>query len=627
MNLRRLARPNVCAAGLLLLMAILAGGSAWRESVTIDEVAHVGAGVSYLQKLDYRMNEEHPPLAKVLAAIPLVLRGVHADYSNLSWTFSAGFFHEYLGEWVFGHELVTRWNDPYATMFWARFPMLLLMLALGWVLYRCGTRLGDAWGGLLCLLAYATMPTFLTFGPLVLTDVAVTLFSVLTMWTFAEMWRTPTRAAVAKFGLAFAGALLSKFSAGLLFFCFLAFILTIRFRPTKDLPTDKAERRAWRRQRLWSLVKGTLLAGVVVYAVYLVLSWDQPTDSFSIIPHFPASPPLRRILMPLWMYLRGLIGFAIMSSRPTYILGHSYPHGVWFYFPVVFLLKSQLAFLALLVLALAIFVLGKRRLKSEFTIVPEGLQLHWRALWMCFLVFTAACILSRLDLSIRHFSVPLALLTLMLSPLPRMIALLQRSGWRIAPAARWAIVVLALSSLFTAVRAYPHYFPFLNSLSLGRPGYALVNDSNIDWNQALPEVEQFAQEHGLKRVLVDEYGFSELEVYIPHGEFWNCQQPASSDAGQWAVVSAGMIEDGHNCLWLMHYPHRALAGGSMYAFRLPETIPAPGSLEGPPLPANWHNFGGFPTKEDVRLVFLNCIRDPRQLQPTLDRLQAEFQAM
>ncbi len=120
MNWQHWFRPNVFAVALLLLMAILAGGAARRESVTIDEIAHVGAGVSYLQKLDYRMNEEHPPLAKVLAAIPLVVRGVHADYSHLSWTFSAGFFHQYLGEWVFGHALITEWNDPYATIFWAR---------------------------------------------------------------------------------------------------------------------------------------------------------------------------------------------------------------------------------------------------------------------------------------------------------------------------------------------------------------------------------------------------------------------------------------------------------------------------------------------------------------------------
>ena len=67
---------------LLALMALLADGAARRESVTFDEVAHIGAGVSYLQKLDMRMNEEHPPLAKVLAAVPLVVRGVHADYSR-----------------------------------------------------------------------------------------------------------------------------------------------------------------------------------------------------------------------------------------------------------------------------------------------------------------------------------------------------------------------------------------------------------------------------------------------------------------------------------------------------------------------------------------------------------------
>jgi hypothetical protein len=71
------ARIVLAGAVLLLaLMALLAGGSARRESVTIDEVAHIWAGVSYLQKLDMRMNEEHPPLAKVLAAAPLVVRAI-----------------------------------------------------------------------------------------------------------------------------------------------------------------------------------------------------------------------------------------------------------------------------------------------------------------------------------------------------------------------------------------------------------------------------------------------------------------------------------------------------------------------------------------------------------------------
>ena len=88
---------NLVAVLRLVVMAALAGGAALRESVTIDEVAHIGAGVSYLQKLDLRMNAEHPPLPKVLAALPLALRGVHADYNHPSWSFTEKFFPAYLG--------------------------------------------------------------------------------------------------------------------------------------------------------------------------------------------------------------------------------------------------------------------------------------------------------------------------------------------------------------------------------------------------------------------------------------------------------------------------------------------------------------------------------------------------
>src|SRR6266853_7009765 len=109
-------KPFAAVALLLAFIAVLSGGAARQESVTIDEVAHMGAGVSYLQKLDMRLNIEHPPLAKVLAALPLVLRGVHADYSHLSWNFSGKSLNEYLGEWVFGHWLIMHWNDPYSTV-------------------------------------------------------------------------------------------------------------------------------------------------------------------------------------------------------------------------------------------------------------------------------------------------------------------------------------------------------------------------------------------------------------------------------------------------------------------------------------------------------------------------------
>jgi hypothetical protein len=572
------------------------------------------------------MNVEHPPLAKVLAALPLVMRGAHADYSHLSWTFSNKNLNEFLGEWVFGHWLIMRWNDPYSTVIWARVPMLLLTLLLGLAIYFFGSRLGDAWGGLLCLCVYASMPAFLAFGPLVLTDTAIALFWVLAIRQLPEMWRSPSRQTVLKFGLALAGAFLSKFSSGLLFLVFVAFALSLRWRGVPEQPTDEAARRAWRRRAWRNLAKATLWAALFVYVVYFVFSWNQPTDSFSIIPHFPASPFLRRLLMPLWFYLRGLIVFALSAgSRPTYILGHAYSHGVWFYFPALFILKSPLAFLLLLLLAVVIAILLKGSPVGQLSAIPRGMELHWRAVWVSLAVFVAACMLNRLDISIRHFLVALALLILLLAPLPRMLQSLYRSNWRGARTGNWVTIGLAVASLATAVWAYPHYLPFLNVLSMGRPGYVLVNDSNLDWNQALPEVESFVRQRGLNRVLLDEYGISEPVAYVPQAQLWSCQEASASDGGQWAAVSAANITDGHNCLWLMGYPHQVLAGGSMYVIQLPQMIPAAGTPGGPPLPDAYRYFGGFVGFDPIP-VFLNCIRDPQQLQPTLDRLQAIMEA-
>lgn len=610
---------------LLALMAVLADGAARRESVTFDEMAHIGAGVSYLQKLDMRMNEEHPPLAKALAAVPLVIRGVHADYSQFSWTFSgSGMFKQFLGEWVWGHWLITRWNEPVATVFWARQPMLLLTLVLGMVLFLCGCRLGDQWGGLLSLCAFATMPVMLAFGPLVLTDIAITLFVVLTMWAFAGMWQSPSRRTILLFGLAFGGALLSKFSAGLLFFCFPAFILSLRWRPVPEQPADKAELRAWRRLRRRSLIKGILLAAQVVYAVYFVLSWNEPTDSLSVLGHNAASLLLRRLLMPPWIYLRGLAIFTFTGHPASFILGHSYPHGVWFYFPVLFLLKSSMAFLLLLVLALIVGLAARLR-AVRLAVIPEGMELHWRAVWVFLVVFTGACMLSRFQFSIRHFSISIVLLILMLAPMPRALSQLRGAGWPVARAGVWLTVALTLASVVTAVRAYPYYLPFLNLLSGGHPAYDLVADSNLDWNQGLPEAEKFVRQRGLNSVLMDAYGFSDSTVYVPEAKFWNCQEAQPEDGGQWAIVSSDLIRESHNCIWLFQYPHEALAGGSMYAFQLPSVIPATGSAGGPPLPENYRIFANQSFSGDLRLVFLNCIHDPQQLQPTWDGFMSQAQ--
>ena len=278
------------------------------------------------------------------------------------------------------------------------------------------------------------------------------------------------------------------------------------------------------------------------------------------IPGFAGHGPLvalaGRLLMPPWLFLRGLAWVLLTAVRPTFLLGHAYPHGVWFYFPVLLVLKSLPGFLGLLVLTLALSVWHRSKSRTAAAI-PVELATHWRAIWVSLLVFTGVCLIGTMDISIRHFTVPLALLTLLLAPLPRLI---QQSSRRLAWTAAVLAAALASSCLVTAVRAYPHYLPYVSPFGMNRPLYWLMSDSNVDWNHALPEVNLFARQHGLADVPVDFYGFSDATVFVPKSRLWDCQAPADSDAGLWVFVSANMILDSHNCAWIMQYPHQPLAG-------------------------------------------------------------------
>ncbi len=527
-------------------MGLLAAGAALRESVTYDEVLNIGAGVSYWQKLDLRLSEEHPPLARVIAAFPLILRGVRADYSNIAWTISDRLFPAYAGQLYFGELVLKHWNDPRTTLALGRLPMLALTLLLGCMVYFYARTLGGPWGGVLCTAVYATTPLFLAHGPFVLTDASVAAFTVLAMFTAASLWRSPNRARAVIFGLSLAGAFLAKFSALVLLPALAVFVLSLWIRPLgSDAPNLQL-----RRFRAALLAIGCMLA--TVYVFYLVFSWNQPTSALSDLS---ANPILRRLLMPPWLYVRGLFLVSLSSSRPTYLLGRSYPQGVWFYFPVLLWLKSPLGFLGLLLVCVAAAITRKARA------VSDAAAAHWRILWIALIAFTAVCLASNLDIGVRHFSVPLVLLILTLAPLPRMIANLRLSAPKVARALTVLIVACAAQCLVTAVAAYPFYLTYANAFGSLRPHFELFNDSNLDRDQSLPEVERFVTQHGIQSIPLDHYGYTDVAFSVPQSHIWNCESPTAADAGQWVAVSANMISDVRNCRWLLQYPHETLGGG------------------------------------------------------------------
>src|SRR5262249_20980707 len=84
-------------------------------SATTDESVHLAAGFSYWQTRDFRMNPEHPPLAKLIAALPLMFIHPKFDTNNEAWKTGA--------EYPFGFTFLYQ-NDADRLLFWSRTAMV-----------------------------------------------------------------------------------------------------------------------------------------------------------------------------------------------------------------------------------------------------------------------------------------------------------------------------------------------------------------------------------------------------------------------------------------------------------------------------------------------------------------------
>lgn len=72
MALNRRTWVRFVVLGLLVIQAALITSSIRRESLTFDEPDHMYAGYRMWTAADYGLNPEHPPLVKLLAAVPLL---------------------------------------------------------------------------------------------------------------------------------------------------------------------------------------------------------------------------------------------------------------------------------------------------------------------------------------------------------------------------------------------------------------------------------------------------------------------------------------------------------------------------------------------------------------------------
>jgi hypothetical protein len=158
----------------------------------------------------------------------------------------------------------------------------------------------------------------------------------------------------------------------------------------------------------------------------------------------------------------------------TYIFGKVYPHGVWFYFPSAFAIKSTLPLLILLALAIVAVATGKLRAWREilFLSVPAA-----------FFFTVATC--SRLNIGVRHI-LPVYVFLNVLAAAAAWAFIRQRRRWA------WAVGLLLLWQATAPARCFPAYLAYSNELWGGPSNtYKYLTDSNVDWGQQLKAVHQY----------------------------------------------------------------------------------------------------------------------------------------
>jgi len=205
------ASTNIIAVLLLGLCFLFAFLSIRNMSLTMDEKAHIPSGFSYLLLQDYRLNPEHPPLAKDLSAVPLLFLNLNFPTESPSWTTDIN------GQWESGDKFIFKsGNNPDQIIFWSRLPMILLLLALGWFIFFWVRKLGGNKPALLALTLFSFSPTFLAHGRLVTTDVAAVFGFLIATYFWLKFLKNPSAKNVFIAGIMLGIALCMKFSVILL---------------------------------------------------------------------------------------------------------------------------------------------------------------------------------------------------------------------------------------------------------------------------------------------------------------------------------------------------------------------------------------------------------------------------
>ncbi len=479
-------RPWVTVVGVMLLLLILECQllySVRHESLSWDEGDHIFAGYMSLKHHDLGLNPEHPPLVKMLAAVPLV--GMNLREPQLQNRF---FKTE---AYMSGRDFIFQ-NDFETVIFRARMMASLFAVMVALLAFLTAREMFGTGAGFIALVLIVFEPNILAHGAIVATDIGAACCLLATIYAFYRYVKSPSWGRLALMGLAAGIFCITKHSAVLL-----APMLTLL--AVTELLRRREKGSEGRLRQALRLAGAIVIAGIITVGII----WTCYGFRYSARPAgWQMNPPLestlgalrpaegkaitmmahRKLLPESWLY--GLADVrSVANVWPSYMFGKVYAHGMWFYFPIAFAIKATLT--TLIFLPLIVYAIATRKLRG------------WREILFLALppaIYFYVSMTSKLNIGIRHILLVFIFL----------LILAAGTAWSLICKDRrwtWPIAALVLFHVISSLRAFPtSYIPYANELWGGPANvHKYLTDSTTDWGQQLKAVKRYVDERGIQQ--------------------------------------------------------------------------------------------------------------------------------
>jgi hypothetical protein len=525
----------VVAAALAFLA--LGGLEAWHDSATYDEPVYVSSGVAAVLHHDVADNPEHPPLFKVLAALPVLLAHPvvpgdgHWDTNNEK-QYSARFVDAQL-----------RAGTMHKVTVAARLVPLLECVLLALALFGLASALFGVWAGVVAALLWLFDPLIVGLGHLDGVDLPFALATVLVSWALVRWLEDRRNRSLWWLGLA-CGVAVSAQATGLLLVGLSVLVVVMAAR--------RAGERSWPMWRPGAVV--LLATWLVLWAVYLILKPSEILSLWAVLP-----PP----------YVEGIRYLATHDTggSPGFLVGQAWSGAnVWFW-PLSVLVKVSTPVVLVLVAGSAALVGLVRSGRLD--------RSTWHHTAIAVVVPAVVLFVFELPnprtLGVRYLLPSLALWMVVASSIILVV------GRRVVAAA--LVLVLVVAGALTAL-SYPHSLAY--TAPPFRPGYRMATDSNIDWGQDFTLLTQWSATHHPYVIYFGPRGITFHDV--PDARRLLGTPPSRIEG--WVAASASDLTSAHrqSLAWLRGYCPVGTLGGTILLYHF-ATAPTgvPGGASPAPL--------------------------------------------